>query len=129
MQNEYKTSLPELLDGLVGPYKNIYTGYACDTELRYQSSSGGIATALLSYMLDNGRIEGALIAVPVPETPIRHRIYKVESAEGVKANKGTVYCTVDHSHAWRFLRDKDSRLAVVGEPCFLKAVDLFIESE
>ena len=49
-------------DILLGNYLNCYIGHATDYNIRYNSSSGGLVTALLIFALEEGLIDGALIS-------------------------------------------------------------------
>jgi coenzyme F420 hydrogenase subunit beta len=43
-----------------GSYENIYIGYALDEQIRRNSASGGIISAVLIYLLETGKIDGAV---------------------------------------------------------------------
>lgn len=123
------TTLSKLIDWLIGSCKGIYTGYAVDKNLRYECSSGGVATALLKYLLETKNIDAAVVATPIPDKPIRHRTCLVEKAEDIIKYKGSIYCQVDYSSIWQFIQKNDQRLAIMGLPCQLKAVDLFMATK
>lgn len=48
-------------DSLLGNYLNCYIGHATDYDIRYNSASGGLVTALLISALEEGIINGALV--------------------------------------------------------------------
>lgn len=120
-----------LINWLIGHYRKIYTGYAANRDLRYNCSSGGIITALIKYMIKSKYINGALVARPISNKSIRHNICLIKEAEDVFNHKGTIYCQIDYSTAWSFIQNtKDTdRLAIIGQPCYLKAVDLFMAAK
>jgi len=43
-----------------GAYENIYIGHAKDEEVRRNSASGGIISAILIYLLEKGNIDGVV---------------------------------------------------------------------
>lgn len=45
----------------LGSYKNIYIGHCSDEKIRRQSASGGIISAILIWLLEKGRIDGAVV--------------------------------------------------------------------
>ncbi len=45
----------------IGPYKEIYIGYSKDSGIRRNSASGGILSAILVWLLEKKRIEGAVV--------------------------------------------------------------------
>jgi len=47
-------------DVLMGNYINCYVGHATDLNIRYNSASGGLITALLIFAIEEGIIDGAL---------------------------------------------------------------------
>ena len=120
----------ELFDWMVGLYKQIYTGHVNNEELRYQSSSGGIATALLKYLFETNEIDKAFIAAPIKENPLKHRMQLIYKAEDAVRCNDTIYCQVDYSSVWDFIKNNDNgRLAVIGLPCQLKAIDLLVSNK
>jgi coenzyme F420 hydrogenase subunit beta len=123
------STLSRLIHWLIGAYKGIYTGYAVDKNLRYECSSGGVATALLKYLLETKNTDATVVAAPIPDKPIRHHACLVEKAEDVIKCKGSIYCQVDYSSIWQFIQKNNQRLAIIGLPCQLKAVDLFMAAK
>lgn len=116
----------ELVNWLIGTHEKVYTGYARDKYFRYECSSGGVATALLKYLFEREKIEAAVVAGPIPSSPMMHRACLVERGEDVTKYRGTVYCQIDNSPTWKFIEERERRLAVIGQPCQLKAIDLFM---
>lgn len=52
-----------------GPYSALFIGYASDPPLRAAGASGGILSTLLIYLLEQKRIEGAVVTRMSPEKP------------------------------------------------------------
>jgi coenzyme F420 hydrogenase subunit beta len=115
----------DILRWLIGDYKKIYVGYAVDNALRYECSSGGMATSILLYKLRTNRIKGALIAMPMTQKVIRHEINLAESEKEIIENKGTIYCQINYAKAWEHIKNFAGKMAIVGQPCQLNAFDLF----
>jgi coenzyme F420 hydrogenase subunit beta len=44
----------------IGPYQNLYIGNATNPEIRSNGASGGIITGVLIYLLESGKIDGAV---------------------------------------------------------------------
>jgi coenzyme F420 hydrogenase subunit beta len=128
-QSVKAASRSDLLDWLIGPYRKIYTGHAADSNIRYMCSSGGVATAVLLHLFKTKSIHGALIACPIPDKPIKHRVYLVKRIEGIISHSGTIYCQIDYSQVWKFIQNSQGQLAILGQPCYLKAVDSFIDAK
>jgi len=52
-----------------GPYKQLYIGHAQDPILRSSGASGGIISAILTYLLEKKRIDGAIVTRMSPDKP------------------------------------------------------------
>ncbi len=52
-----------------GPYHGLYIGHALDPEIRRTGASGGILSAILIYLLEEKRIDGAVITRMSKEKP------------------------------------------------------------
>jgi len=117
----------KLLNFLIGSYRKIYIGYAKDKKLRYECSSGGIATSLLKYLVETKTVDGAIIVTPIPSKPLKYKSSYVNKIEDIIENKGSVYCPVDISPVWRIIKENyNKKLVIVGLPCQLRAVDKFL---
>jgi len=116
----------ELLEWLTGPYEHVYTGYNSNDNLRYECSSGGIATSILLHLFETRQIEGVVLPVPDPNNPTMHRAVLVTDPEEVIRRKGTVYCQVDYTDVWDCIQKIQGRVVVMGQPCHLKAIDLVL---
>lgn len=53
----------------VGVVRNVCTGYSTDSETREASASGGLVSGILTYALEEGIIDGAVLADFDPERP------------------------------------------------------------
>jgi coenzyme F420 hydrogenase subunit beta len=57
---------------LVGKFQSAYVGFSGNDQIRRNSSSGGIITSVLCYLLESKRIDAAIVVkqgVPSPEVP------------------------------------------------------------
>jgi len=53
----------------------------------------------------------------------------VKNVDDIISNRGTVYTQIDYSGIWEVLQENKDRLAIMGLPCYLKAVDLFMATK
>ena len=51
----------------LGHYINTYIGFAIDKYIRFYSSSGGVVTGLLAYLLENHIVDAAIVVSDIPE--------------------------------------------------------------
>lgn len=104
----------------IGKYINTYVGYS--HEYRKTSSSGGVATYVLSKLLEQGVVD---YIVSVGEGEKDHYTYTISSTkdELLKCSK-TKYYPVSMSSALKEISEIEGTYAVVGTACFIKAIRL-----
>lgn len=101
---------------LVGRYINIYLANARNRYIHVMGSSGGVATAILSYALEKRIINGALVVTSrgiTPEVTIAKSPAELEQAIGSK------YFPVPLNIGLRDILRSKGHFAVVGLPCHL----------
>ena len=107
------------LNVMLGYYLNCYTGYSMNSDIRFDSSSGGIVTELLIFALEEGLIDGALVTRMNKERPLEPEPFIARTrSEIIEASKSK-YCPVPANIALREILKRDGRYAVVGVPCQL----------
>lgn len=118
-------------DMALGRYLGCYTGHAADRDLRYNSSSGGLVTALLVHALDEGMIQGALVTGMSREHPFEPRPFIARTRQEIVSSAGSKYCPVPANIALReILRSDDGRtFAVVGLPCQIQGIRKAAEAD
>jgi len=109
-------------DPTLGTFVRCYSGYACDSEIRYKSSSGGIVTALLGYFMDRGLIDGALVVRMRDDRPWEPEPFIAKSKADLSSACGSKYCPVPLGSGIRELLQSDGRFAVVGLPCHIHGI-------
>lgn len=109
-------------DRRLGRYLATYSGYSNDYLIRYRSASGGIVTALLSWLLETGRIEGALVTRFRETAPTEPEAFIARSPAEVFAARSSKYCPVSFPCVLREIERSEGRYAVVGLPCHLQGI-------
>ncbi|MCL0046639.1 Coenzyme F420 hydrogenase/dehydrogenase, beta subunit C-terminal domain, partial [Dehalococcoidales bacterium] len=109
-------------DALLGNYLNCYIGHATDYDIRYNSASGGLATALLVFALEQGVIDGALVTRMSQKNPLEPEPFIARTREEIISAAKSKYCPVAANVALREILEQDGRLAVVGLPCHIQAI-------
>lgn len=113
-------------DSAVGAWRTAYVGHAGEGDFRASGSSGGLVSWVASELLRTGQVDGVAHVVAVdPRTEgrlFRYRISRTTEAvlEGAKSR----YYPIELSQVLREIRETPGRYAVVGIPCFIKAVHL-----
>jgi colanic acid/amylovoran biosynthesis protein len=112
-------------DPFTGPVKQAFVGHCADPEVHTYGQSGGVVSGLLSYMLNEGIIDGAVVTrmnmtAPDGITGVPHIVH---DANELKTCAGSIYLPVP---LWRILpeiRQFNGKLAVVGLACHLHALE------
>jgi coenzyme F420 hydrogenase subunit beta len=106
---------------LLGVSSAFLKGYAKDPLVRQTSSSGGVTTALLIHLLEQGKIDGAIVTTMDCQRPWRVRPVLAKTKEAFIQGAKSKYVISPNNI---ILRDADAvdRLAVVGLPCHIYGI-------
>ena len=100
-----------------GRYWSAWQGAAADEEIRRAGSSGGVLTALSTWLVETGRSSAVASAASGENDPRRTVPVRITSrAEALRA-AGSRYAPVPTLDGW----DPDSDQAVVAKPCEVAA--------
>jgi coenzyme F420 hydrogenase subunit beta len=109
---------------LLGVAKTFLKGFARDPEVRRAGASGGFTTALLIYLLEYGRIDGALVSVMDDERPWRVKPLLARTRAQCLAAAQSKYAICPNNMALKDALATD-RIAAVGLPCHIHGVRKF----
>ena len=104
-------------DIILGNYLNCYLGHATDYDIRFNSASGGLVTALLIFALEQGIINGALVTKMSEENPLEPEPFIARTREEIIAASKSKYCPVPANIALKEILKEEGKFAVVGLPC------------
>ncbi|MBD3228035.1 MAG: 4Fe-4S dicluster domain-containing protein [Candidatus Lokiarchaeota archaeon] len=107
----------------IGKYRKMLTARSKDSKILEVCQDGGVVTALLKYLFEQDKIDGALVSKKVspdswkPKPFIAKNIHEVLDAAGTKyANCKTLSALIE-------IKNSDcERIAVVGTPCQVQAL-------
>ncbi len=119
-------------DPKAGRFEACYASWVSDESARMASSSGGMATWLAVQMLRQGLIDGVAHVHPRIPTDNDDRLFAYHlsrSESDIRAGAKSRYYAVEMSGVLRQIREQPGRYAVIGVPCFIKAVRLLQQSE
>ncbi|MGK6319398.1 Coenzyme F420 hydrogenase/dehydrogenase, beta subunit C-terminal domain [Sphingomonas sp. DT-204] len=110
----------------IGRFEAAYVGHADEGGFRMDGSSGGLVSWVATEILRQGKVDGvAHVVAADPATEGRLFRYCISRTEGeVRAGAKSRYYPIDLSEVLREIREVPGRYAVVGIPCFIKAVHL-----
>lgn len=112
-------SLDDLDASFHGPCLEGFIGHASDKRIRREGQSGGIVTALLLYLLESGKIDGAVTNQFDREKRRSQAVY-VDSRQALLESCGSYY--TQSSVVKTVLEHSDQRLAAVVLGCQAEAL-------
>lgn len=99
-----------------GPFKGIYIAYSKDSRVRRAGSSGGMLTAVLLFLLRNGKIDGAVVTRMSNKKPWMPETYIATSEEQLLAAAQSKYIITSVNEILPQIASFPGRLAYVGLP-------------
>ena len=112
----------QVSEKMLGTFDSCYVGHATSKEIRYNSSSGGIVTALLCYAIENGMIDGALTLGMSDLRPLETKPCLATTVSDIVSSSGSKYCPSAVNTGVRSLLAMEGRFAVVGLPCHIQGI-------
>jgi coenzyme F420-reducing hydrogenase beta subunit len=113
-------------DSRIGRFEAAYVGHAIEDPFRRNGSSGGLTSWVAAELLRTGAVDGVAHVVPGDaKKDGRFFAYRIsrsldELGEGAKSR----YYPVELSSVLQEMRERPGRYAVIGVPCFIKAIHL-----
>ncbi len=118
--------VPECIDELVaewGPIREILEGYSADQELRYAGSSGGIASTLALFGIENCEMYGVLHIAARKDIPyLNHTVLSVKR-EQIISRMGSRYAPASPCDALQEVVDAPRPCIIIGKPCDIAAIE------
>jgi coenzyme F420-reducing hydrogenase beta subunit len=118
---------PMQQDAALGAYQSAYVGHVAEADFRMQGSSGGMVSWVAAELLRHGLIDGVahVVATEDPQQEGRYFQYRISRSEAdVREGAKSRYYPVDLAQVLQTIRSVPGRYAVIGIPCFIKAVHL-----
>lgn len=107
----------------LGHFEQAYIACSNDDSVRHSSSSGGVVSSILTYMLDNNIVDGAIVADYDDNQPLVPHSKIAYSSEEVLKASGSKYMLYPHNIILKTIKTlKDKKLAFVGLPCHIHAI-------
>lgn len=114
----------EKISCYVGDFKRTFFAYATNKQIRDNAASGGVATAVMIYLLEKGSVDGALVCRSIiNEGRVRPEFFIAKSKDELLSAQGSKYMAVNFSRdALPIIRQFDGRLALTLLPCDTSAL-------
>jgi coenzyme F420-reducing hydrogenase beta subunit len=116
----------EARDGSIGHFEAAYVGHASDGDFRPNGSSGGLTSWVAAELLRSGAVDGVAHVAPAdPQATGRFFEYRISrNLRALSAGGKSRYYPVELSSVLREIRATPGRYAIIGVPCFIKAIHL-----
>jgi coenzyme F420-reducing hydrogenase beta subunit len=114
-------------DAAIGSFRSAYVGHVQEEDFRIQGSSGGMVTWVATELMRKGLIDGVahVVAAEDPQAEGRYFQYRISRTEKeVREGAKSRYYPIEMAQILETIRTVPGRYAVVGIPCFIKAVHL-----
>nr|WP_239519385.1 Coenzyme F420 hydrogenase/dehydrogenase, beta subunit C-terminal domain [Bifidobacterium ramosum] len=111
-------------DDAVGWYLDTYAGYAVAGDWRERGSSGGLVNWTAAKLLETGRVDAVIHARACDEPGVMYSYQVSHTVDELASGAKSKYYPVELSRVLEYVRAHDERYAVVGIPCFIKAMRL-----
>lgn len=107
----------------IGRYINCYTGYSNNKDLRYHAASGGVVSQFLIWLLENDKIDGAVVTRFDKHSSLKVKTFIATTHEDILLAKGSKYAPVSlHNTVQDIMAAKGHRYVVVGIPCQIEGM-------
>jgi len=117
----------------LGWFVETYVGYCRDPETRSRGSSGGLGRWLLATLLRTGLADACIHVSPVkPHDASNGALFQYvvsRTTDEVLNSATSAYYPVHLADAMRYVQKNSGRYAIIGVPCFIKAVRLLQQNE
>lgn len=111
----------------VGRYESAWVGHVAEDDFRLHGSSGGLVSWVACELLAKGLVDAVVHVVPCAEPQREGRFFSYRisrTREQVRDGAQSRYHPIELSTVLREIAERPARYAVVGIPCFIKAVQL-----
>lgn len=107
-----------------GAYRNIYIGNCTDEEVRHSSASGGILSSVLIWLLEKGRIDGAVVLGMSDTEPWLTRPFIATTKEEILKAAQSKYIISSVNEILPAMESFKGKLAYVGLPGQVQSIRL-----
>lgn len=103
-------------------------GFSKDSEVRRDSSSGGLCTELLTYLISEKIVDYVTYLTPLEKNE-KPKIRLTDDIKNIRDNLGSKYLPVSMNHITKeIVSNPESAYAIVGLPCQIQALRKYFES-
>lgn len=106
----------------IGNFVKCYLGNSRDEIIRYNSTSGGMVTQILDFLLEKGIIDGALVTGMSKDRPLEPNPFIARTKDEILSAAVSKYCPVPLNRVLKKIMNEEGKFAVVGLPCHIHGI-------
>ncbi|MFL6830461.1 MAG: Coenzyme F420 hydrogenase/dehydrogenase, beta subunit C-terminal domain [Sphingomicrobium sp.] len=112
-------------DPRIGRFEAAYVGHVAEAPFRANGSSGGLTSWVAAELLRTGAVDAVAHVAPTDPATGRFFAYRISrSLDQLSSGAKSRYYPVELSVVLAEIRAAPGRYAIIGVPCFIKAVHL-----
>jgi len=104
-----------------GPVLEVWEGFATDSDVRFRASSGGAATALATFGIEQGGMHGVLHIRAREGAPLLNETHLSTTRAELRANVGSRYAPASPCDGLHAVEAAPGPCVFVGKPCDVAA--------
>ncbi|MEN6383761.1 MAG: Coenzyme F420 hydrogenase/dehydrogenase, beta subunit C-terminal domain [Phycisphaerales bacterium] len=105
-----------------GPVLGVWEGHAVDPQVRFEGSSGGVATALALYAIEKQNMAGALHVRSRQDIPYLNQTIFSQNRRQLLAGAGSRYAPASPCDGLQQIEDAPAPCVFIGKPCDVAAI-------
>ena len=109
-------------DPFLGHVISSYIGCALEPSVRQAGASGGIITAIGSYLFSTGQVDGICVVRASNEDPLLPDIFIAKDADDMLSAAQSKYYPVPINQGLEEIMAMRGRFAIVGKPCDIHGI-------
>jgi coenzyme F420-reducing hydrogenase beta subunit len=116
----------------IGYYLSNYAGYVAEGEFRCNGSSGGLTTWIVNELYRRGLVNAVIHAQPMAREGALSPLFRMavsRSEQEIRKGSKSRYYPMEMSQVLHEVQQRPGHYAVVGLPCFIKAIRLLARSD
>lgn len=123
----HKASFGQEIDNeFFGHVEAVYSGYSHNRKIRYHGASGGVVSEILIRLLEDNKIDGALVVNMKGPKPLWPNVFIARTREEIISAQQSKYQPVPMNIGLKeIVKAKTERFAVVGLPCHFQGLRMF----
>jgi len=118
-------------DFRLGKFRTTYIGYSNDPQIRFEATSGGIATSLAKFLLKNKIVDGVVVTKMCGKNPLIPESFIARTEEGVISAKTSKYTPTSPIGVLKEIKSakETEKFAIIGLPCHIHGLRKLQEIE